>query len=33
LLQNPDFANALPGLIADGNRSGIVMERLRRTAE
>lgn len=32
LLQNPDFANALPGLIADGNRSGIVMERLGRMA-
>lgn len=32
LLQNPDFANALPGLIADGNRSGIVMERLRSMA-
>lgn len=32
LLRNRNFANALPGLIADANRSGIVMERLRSMA-
>jgi hypothetical protein len=32
LLQNPDFANALPGLISDGSRAAIVMERLRSMA-
>jgi hypothetical protein len=29
LLGHPDFANALPGLIADSNRADIVMQRLR----
>lgn len=28
LLMNPDFANALPGLIAEPQRSGLIMERL-----
>lgn len=32
LLQNPDFANALPGLIADSNRSAIVLARLQSMA-
>jgi hypothetical protein len=29
LLKNPDFANALPGLIAEPERAGLVMKRLR----
>jgi len=29
LLAHPDFANALPGLIADADRADIVMQRLR----
>jgi hypothetical protein len=29
LLANPDFANVLPGLIAEPERAGLVMERLR----
>ncbi|MFO1251892.1 MAG: hypothetical protein U1E77_12380 [Inhella sp.] len=29
LLANPDFANVLPGLIAEPDRAGLVMERLR----
>lgn len=32
LLAHPDFANALPGLVADSNRAGIVMQRLQRMA-
>lgn len=32
LLAHPDFANALPGLIAESERAGIVEERLRRMA-
>lgn len=33
LLRHPDFANSLPGLIADSGRSAIVMARLRSMAE
>ncbi len=29
LLTNPDFANVLPGLVAEPERAGLVMERLR----
>lgn len=29
LLANPDFANVLPGLVAEPERAGLVMERLR----
>lgn len=29
LLANPDFANALPGLVAEPERAGLVLERLR----
>lgn len=29
LLKNPDFVNVLPGLIAEQDRAGLVMERLR----
>jgi hypothetical protein len=29
LLSNPDFANVLPGLIAEPERAGLVMQRLR----
>lgn len=32
VLANPDFSNALPGLIADSNRSDIVIQRLRALA-
>jgi aspartate oxidase len=32
LLAHPDFANALPGLIADANRADIVLQRLRSMA-
>lgn len=32
LLRHPDFENALPGLIADANRAGILRERLRSMA-
>lgn len=32
LLRHPDFENALPGLIADANRVGIIRERLRSMA-
>lgn len=28
LLANPDFANVLPGLVAEPERAGIVMQRL-----
>jgi hypothetical protein len=28
LLTNPDFANMLPGLIAEPERAGLVMQRL-----
>jgi len=30
LLANPDFANVLPGLIAEPERSGLVLDRLRK---
>ena len=29
LLQNPDFANLLPGLLAEPQRAGLVMQRLK----
>lgn len=29
LLTNPDFANVLPGLIAEPERAGLVMQRLK----
>jgi hypothetical protein len=29
LLRNPDFANVLPGLIAEPERAGLIMERLK----
>lgn len=29
LLANPDFANVLPGLVAEPERAGLIMERLR----
>lgn len=32
LLRHPDFENALPGLVADANRVGILRERLRSMA-
>lgn len=33
LLADPDFINALPGLIADSDRAQVVLQRLRRLAE
>lgn len=33
LLANPDFLNVLPGLIAESQRSGLVMARLQRLSE
>lgn len=32
LLQHPDFSNGLPGMIADADRAGIVLDRLRSMA-
>ena len=32
LLSKPDFINSLPGLIAEAERAGVVIERLRRMA-
>ncbi len=32
LLSNPDFINALPGLVADPDRAGVIRERLQRMA-
>lgn len=32
LLVNPDFTNCLPGLVADAERAGVVLERLHRMA-
>jgi len=29
LLKNPDFANVLPGLIAEPERAGLILERLK----
>lgn len=33
LLANPDFLNVLPGLVAESQRSGLVMARLQRLSE
>ncbi|MGS1110402.1 hypothetical protein ACVCNH_29430 [Achromobacter anxifer] len=33
LIKNPDFANVLPGLIAEPERAGLIMERLNRLSQ